>query len=92
MGVPEYAAGDGVVDVVRGGYSGGYGNNVIISHAGGIKTLYGHMSVIYVSAGQTVSKGEVIGLMGSTGRSTGPHLHFEVRVGGSKVNPLSYIR
>jgi len=92
MGVPEYAAAAGVVDTVRGGWSGGYGNNIVISHGGGVKTLYGHMSVIYVEPGETVTKGQVIGLMGSTGRSTGPHLHFEVRIGSARVNPLSYIK
>ncbi len=70
----------------------GYGYNVIINHGGGKQTLYGHMSRIDVVAGQRVEKGEVIGLEGSTGRSTGPHLHFEVIINGSKVNPLSYIR
>lgn len=70
----------------------GYGYNVIIDHGRGITTLYGHMSSIDVVQGQYVAKGEVIGKEGSTGRSTGPHLHFEVRIGGTKVNPLSYIR
>lgn len=70
----------------------GYGYNVMIDHGGGIVTLYGHMSSIDVVNGQYVEKGEIIGAEGSTGRSTGPHVHFEVRINGSFVNPLSYIR
>lgn len=72
--------------------STGYGYNVIIDHGNGISTLYGHMSRIDVVVGQYVAKGEVIGAEGSTGRSTGPHVHFEVRIGGNMVNPLNYIR
>jgi murein DD-endopeptidase MepM/ murein hydrolase activator NlpD len=70
----------------------GYGYNVIIDHGGGIQTLYGHMSRIDVEVGEYVEKGEPIGAEGSTGRSTGPHLHFEIRVNGVQVNPLSYVR
>jgi len=90
-GTPLRAADGGRVSRVQ--YSKtGYGYNVIIDHGGGIQTLYGHMSRIDVAVGQYVEKGEVIGAEGSTGRSTGPHVHFEVRVNGTMVNPLSYIR
>jgi len=70
----------------------GYGYHVIINHGGGKQTLYGHMSRIHVKVGQQVAKAQVIGLEGSTGRSTGAHLHFEVRINGSRLNPLNYIR
>ncbi len=90
-GTPLRAADSGKIIRVQYGRTG-YGYNVIIDHGNGIQTLYGHMSRIDVQVGDYVAKGERIGLEGSTGRSTGPHLHFEVRVGGSMVNPLSYIR
>jgi murein DD-endopeptidase MepM/ murein hydrolase activator NlpD len=79
-GTPIHAAADGTVIVARvGGYNGGYGNYVVITHYNGTQTLYGHMKNVIVSSGQTVSVGQVIGYEGSTGASTGPHLHFEVR-------------
>lgn len=85
------AAAAGKVSRVQYGKTG-YGYNVIIDHGGGIQTLYGHMSRIDVKVGEYVNAGEVIGAEGSTGRSTGPHVHFEVRINGSMVNPLGYIR
>ena len=85
-GVPILASADGKVIVSRaGGYNGGYGTYVVISHANGTQTLYAHMSKDNVSVGQSVEQGQVIGTVGSTGKSTGPHVHFEVR--GAK-NPF----
>jgi murein DD-endopeptidase MepM/ murein hydrolase activator NlpD len=81
--------------VIWAGWKGGYGKTVMINHGNrdgkNIVTLYGHLSGIAVSTGSTVSKGQVIGYEGSTGYATGPHLHFEVRVDGVPVNPLSYL-
>lgn len=88
-GDPIKAAAGGTV--VSAGWQGGYGKCVIVVHSGGLATLYGHMSQIKVSAGQSVKKGQVIGKVGSTGYSTGPHLHFEVRVNGDCVDPMKYL-
>lgn len=88
-GTPIVAAADGVVKLAQ--YNGGYGNLVIISHGNGVETYYGHCSKLYVSAGQSVSAGEKIAAVGSTGHSTGNHLHFEVRVNGTQVNPQNYL-
>jgi len=85
-----YAAESGKVE--RSGWIRGYGYNVIINHGGGMKTLYGHATQLLVSAGQTVSRGQTIATIGSTGWSTGPHLHFEVIINGRKVNPFNYTR
>lgn len=85
-GTPIHAAGGG--EVIWAGWRGGYGNCIIIDHGGGKATLYAHMSRYNASVGKRVSKGDVIGYVGSTGLSTGPHLHYEVRINGSPVNPL----
>ena len=77
--------------VVSAGYSGSYGNLIVISHGNGIETAYAHLSSINVRVGETVSQGQMIGKVGTTGRSTGPHLHFEVRINGTPVNPSKYI-
>jgi murein DD-endopeptidase MepM/ murein hydrolase activator NlpD len=78
--------------VISAGYNGGYGNMVEVDHGNGISTRYGHLSRIDVTVGQVVAKGAVIGETGSTGRSTGPHLHYEVRVDGAAVNPMTFIK
>ena len=88
---PLYAADDGVVSQA-GWNSGGYGLMVLIDHPNGMRTRYGHASKLFVKAGDTVRRGQVIAMMGSTGRSTGSHLHFEVYVSGKRTNPLLYIR
>lgn len=85
------AAESGTVILANYGWNGGYGNYIILSHGNGITTRYAHASQLYVTAGQTVSKGQVIAAVGTTGNSTGPHLHFEVRVNGSHTNPLNYL-
>jgi LysM repeat protein len=89
-GNPIYAAEDGKVE--RSGWSNGYGNNVIINHGNGIQTLYGHASKLLVKTGDTVSRGQTIALVGSTGWSTGPHLHLEVRENSARKNPINYIK
>lgn len=89
MGTPVVATADG--EVVKSEASGGYGNIVQIDHGNGITTIYGHNSRFAVSVGQSVKKGQVISYVGSTGRSTGPHLHYEVRVNGTPVDPTSFL-
>ncbi|HEX8120238.1 MAG TPA: peptidoglycan DD-metalloendopeptidase family protein [Solirubrobacteraceae bacterium] len=88
-GTPIHAALGGRVALA--GWTGGYGNYTCIQHSGSLSTCYGHQTTIGVHVGQNVSQGQVIGTVGSTGHSTGPHLHFETRVGGSPVSPLGYL-
>ena len=88
-GTPIAAAASGTVTF--SGYKGSYGNMLVISHGNGVQTYYGHCSKLYVSAGAQVSQGEIIGAVGSTGNSTGPHLHLEVRVNGVAYNPQNYV-
>jgi murein DD-endopeptidase MepM/ murein hydrolase activator NlpD len=89
-GTPIYASADGVVS--RADWYSSYGLYVSIEHGGEIETRYGHMSRINAYAGQVVKKGDLIGYVGSTGRSTGPHLHYEVRIAGTAVNPIPYLQ
>lgn len=88
-GTPIMAAASGTVTF--SGYKGSYGNMLVISHGNGIQTYYGHCSALYASVGETVSQGEVVAAVGSTGNSTGPHLHLEVRVDGVAYNPQNYV-
>ena len=88
-GAPVYASASGTV--VAAGWGGWYGYRVIINHGGGYQTLYAHCSQLYVSVGQTVEQGEAIGAIGRSGNTTGPHLHFEVRINGVPVNPTPYL-
>lgn len=89
-GTPVKAADSGYV-VVAGWSNAGYGNYIVVDHRNGYQTVYAHLSKIFVSVGQVVAKGTVIGNMGNTGRSTGPHLHFEIRKNGVPQNPLNYL-
>ena len=91
IGTPILAADAGVV-IASGWDTTGYGNHIVIDHGNGYKTLYAHMSVLMVSVGTHVARGTQIGQMGSTGRSTGPHLHFEIHGPSSKLDPLGYLR
>ena len=88
-GTPIRAAAGGTV--IHTGWMGGYGNLVVIDHGGGVSTAYAHQSAIAAGSGQSVAQGQVIGYVGSTGNSTGPHLHFEVRINGSAVDPMGYL-
>lgn len=90
MGTPIYATADGIVD--RAEWSGGYGNLVEIEHGKGLQTRFGHLSRMLVTPGQRVTRGQLIALMGSTGRSTGSHLHYEVRIDGHAVNPVPFLQ
>ena len=89
VGTPVHATADGIVS--RSGWASGYGNLVQISHGSGMETRYGHMSKLLVAENSYVKRGQIIGLMGSTGRSTGSHLHYEVRVDGAAINPLPFV-
>jgi len=88
-GTPIYAAESGIIKYT--GWGRGYGNEIVISHGNGVETRYAHLSKFLIEQGNTVTKGEIIGLVGSTGWSTGPHVHFEVMINGSRVNPLNYL-
>jgi murein DD-endopeptidase MepM/ murein hydrolase activator NlpD len=90
LGTPIYATADAVVE--RSEWANGYGNLVELSHGRGIQTRYGHLSKSMVRAGQRVKRGDLIALMGSTGRSTGSHLHYEVRIDGKAVNPIPFMQ
>ncbi len=89
-GTPIHAPADGVI--AKAGPASGYGREMVIDHGGGITTRYGHLSAFAMVAGQSVKQGEVIGYIGSAGRSTGPHLHYEVRVDNQPVNPHKYLK
>lgn len=90
-GTPIYATADGVVSA-SGYNNGGYGNLIKLDHGRGVETRYGHLSALLVAAGQRVTRGQLIGRMGSTGRSTGSHLHYEVRIEGKAVNPIPFMK
>ena len=90
VGTPIYAPADGIV--LKAGRESGYGNVIKIQHQYGIKTVYGHLSRFRVKTGQKVSRGDRIGDMGNTGRSTGPHLHYEIRMGNTPINPMKFIK
>jgi murein DD-endopeptidase MepM/ murein hydrolase activator NlpD len=89
-GSPIYATADGVVTYAN--WENGYGRLIKIKHAFGIETRYAHLAQIRVDVGQKVSRGDLIGDMGNSGRSTGTHLHYEIRIGGSAVNPMTFIK
>ncbi|MFA5211575.1 MAG: peptidoglycan DD-metalloendopeptidase family protein [Patescibacteria group bacterium] len=92
IGTPLYASKSGKVLVAKCGWNYGYGCYVHLDHGNGVQTIYAHASALYVSAGDYVSQGQTVAAMGSTGNSTGPHIHFEIRVNGVRQNPLAYIR
>lgn len=91
-GTPVLAADAGLVVVAGWSDSGGYGSRVFLDHGNGFVTVYGHFSKVFVTVGQTVKRGDLLGEMGSTGRSTGPHLHFEIRINGKTQDPLAYLK
>jgi len=89
-GTPVYATGNGKVIKAENKSRGGYGKNIVIDHGYGYKTQYAHLNRLAIRLGQTVKRGELIGYVGSTGKSTSPHLHYEVRINDKKVNPIDY--
>ena len=88
QGTPVYATGDGVVKVAE--FGSGFGNNIVINHGYGYETLYGHLVRMKVRPGKRVKRGEIIGWVGSTGASTGPHCHYEVHINGRPVDPVYF--
>ena len=91
IGTPVYATGDGTVEIAdNSGYNGGYGRQILLNHQFGYKTRYAHLSKALVRPGDRVHRGQIIGETGNTGRSTGPHLHYEVIHKGVPVNPVNY--
>jgi murein DD-endopeptidase MepM/ murein hydrolase activator NlpD len=90
IGDPVRATANGTVTIA--GWNGGYGNMVELDHGNGFATRYGHMSAIEVKVGQHVRSGQIVGRVGSTGRSTGPHLHYETRIDGEAVDPQRFLR
>jgi murein DD-endopeptidase MepM/ murein hydrolase activator NlpD len=89
VGTPIYATGDGVVEHLKNKMTG-YGKVMMINHGFGYESLYAHMSKIFVKPGEKVKRGQIIGYVGNTGRSTGPHLHYEIRKNGKPVNPVHF--
>jgi murein DD-endopeptidase MepM/ murein hydrolase activator NlpD len=89
QGIPIYATADGVIST-SGNLGNGFGNHVIINHGYGYETLYGHMVRVKYSSGQKIKRGEIIGWVGSTGKSTGPHCHYEVHKNGQKIDPIYF--
>jgi len=92
LGAPVTAADAGYVVLAGGGWNSGYGNYVIVDHGNGFSTLYAHLNSVFVTPGETVSRGQQVGTMGNTGNSTGPHLHFEIRYDGVSYNPSGYLK
>jgi murein DD-endopeptidase MepM/ murein hydrolase activator NlpD len=89
FGTRVEVGGDGII--LQAGFDGGYGNDIIVDHGNGMTTKYGHLSKIFVVVGQEVKRGQVIGAVGMTGKTTGPHLHYEVLVNDTPVNPMKYL-
>ena len=92
MNTPVYATADGVVDWASNNGNGGYGKLVKISHSFGFRTYYAHLNDIKVQRGQFVKKGQLVALTGSTGTSTGPHLHYEIRFLGQPIDPINFVK